>query len=112
MHGSGDAPLAKCCCQDVTLDCLGHLLSSHLNMHTPKLMTRGKAPSRSRALALAKVYVAPIGCALYTRLVPKKKKNKLEQRNNGQAHVRSVNQILNTGILLICRLLCQVKRCT
>ena len=64
MHGSGDAPLAKCRCQDVTLDCLGHLLSSHLNMHTPKLMTRGKAPSRSRALALAKVYVAPIGLCL------------------------------------------------
>ncbi len=44
MHGSGDAALAKRCCQDVTLNRLRHLLGSHLDMHIATLMTRANAP--------------------------------------------------------------------
>ncbi len=64
MHGSGDAALAKCCCQDVPLNGLSHLLSSHLNMHTAKLMTRANAPPRGWALALAGMYIATIRLSL------------------------------------------------
>ncbi len=61
MHGSGDAALAKCCSQDITLNCLGHLLSSHLDMHIATLMTRANAPLRGMASALARTYIATIG---------------------------------------------------